>query len=355
MNAIRSYIMAEKASKSVKSKDKKLSKDEQQLDSAAIASINQGLTGSDSVNAIRSYVMAAKAKSNKKGKKQAVTNPLSPEIASNSTILDNTDSTSTTSSSSIHPTVESSKPVKTDKKKKKAVETVVIAPTEDSTLLYATRGLSGADSINAIRQVRLAEKKNNNKKKEKKPEQIVQTNDSTLAPLSKVEETPAPIVTTKKEKKKKNSQPSEKVIADTSTTIHSFTSNDNPIKSIQTTDSASSSSQAPSNLTEDTKKERRKKTGAVSAIEKLVKDTATTLQIAPSVVNKQETDTTKNSLPPIVKDTAVISHPIEPSIEKKPFRKRLKVVAPPSDDNTKQNLILDSTSNKLPKIDSLKK
>ena len=422
VNAIRSYVMAEKASKSIKGKDKKITKEEQLLDSSTIASITQGLTGSDSVNAIRSYVMAAKAKTNKKGKKQVVTNPVPPDNASNSAIVNPTDSTSTTSTSSLPPTAKSFKPVKADKKKKKVVESIVTTPTEDSSLASATKGLSGADSINAIREVKLEEKRNNsNKKKDKKQEQIVQTSDSSLVPLVKTEEPPVPAIITKKEKKKKkDSQPSEKVVIDTIATPIATTSNESQKNNVQTLDSTNTNTaQKESTLKEETKQERRKKTGAITA-EQVVKDTVASSQPA-SAISKLESDSIKNTLPtatkssksisipvvpsptveskkeesptkevinitPVVKDSSKVkpapsieenkqtidslknttpsatkdstsvSQPVEPPIEKKPFRKRLKVVAPPTDDSTtKHNLLIDSTSSKLPITDSTKK
>ena len=291
VNAIRSYIMAEKASKNAKVKDnKKNKKEEELLDSTTIASITQGLTGSDSVNAIRSYVMAEKAKSNKKNKKSGkvipVTDNTSTPVVSNAT----------DSVGAVKAPVESvSKPTKADKKKKKTE--VPPPPVEDSAMATVTKGLSGADSINAIREFKLEEKKNKNNKKSKKKEEVAVLVDSSLSPVVKPEEIPAPVVDSKKDrKKKKEKQPAEQVI----------------------------------------------------------KDTATATKLAPAVTNTPTTDAIKNTIPSNAKDSTAVAQPVvPPPVERKPFRKRLKVTAPPTDDSSV--IHRDSTNSNVPIIDSTKK
>ena len=358
VNAIRSYIMAEKASRTVKEKDsKKIKKEEQLLDSATIASVTQGLTGSDCVNEIRSYVMAAKSKPGKKNKKGSA---VVPSITNENIPANNaTDSTSAIPT----PTVVATKPTKADKKKKKTVEPVVIPPVADSAIAMATKGLSGADSINAIRELKLEEKRNKNNKKNKKAEQVTALVDSSLTPVTKTEEapTPPPVVNKKDRKKKKGNQPAEQVVADTAITtqptpiIANKQEGDTLKSTLPTATKDSTTVVQPVVPPVETKKERRRKKGN-QPTEQVVTDTATTSSPTPIIANKQEGDTLKSTLPTATKDSTTVVQPVvPPPVEKKPFRKRLKVVAPPTDDSTAtHNPITDSTGTKLPVTDSTK-
>ena len=83
-----------------------------------------------------------------------------------------------------------------------------------------------------------------------------------------------------------------------------------------------------------------------------MKDSATT--IVPTPLNKEKVDVLKDTLPTATKDSTNVSQPIVPitPTEKKPFRKRLKIVDPPPEDSSA--LHKDSTTNILQKIDSTK-
>ncbi len=415
MNAIRSYVMARKTSKANKEKEsKKIKKEDQLLDSTTLASITKGLTGSDSVNAIRSYVLAAKSKSNKKGKRGGQLIP-SNDAATTPITRNTLDSTSVP----ITAVVVASKQTKGDKKKKKISESVVIPPADDSTIALATKGLSGTDSINAIRGLKLEEKRNKNNKKKQKTEQAATLIDSSLSPITKRDEQPIPAKLSKKDRKKKSgNQAAEQIITDTTATLQANANGTTkPAVDSQSTTTASSST-AIINQPAEPKIERRRKNDALQQ-EQILKDTATNVipattptkkqdidilknntlpttttdsnnvaqritqtpiiiepkkeepqrkdtnqvtkavrdsatTIVPNPLNKEQVDELKNSIPAATKDSTNVSQPIVPTtpIEKKPFRKRLKVVAPPADDSSA--LYKDSTSNILQIIDSTK-
>ncbi len=154
IKAIRSFLIAEKASKS----DKQFARAEKSLDTSTIASITNGKTGVDSLNAIRQYVLSELTQK----KAAAKIKNIKPVVLDSAQIGAGADSLGLAKNIPA-------KITKGGKKKKKSDEL------DDATLARITNGLTGEDSVNAIRQYTIEAKKGNGSKKKKgaKTEQII--------------------------------------------------------------------------------------------------------------------------------------------------------------------------------------
>jgi|GEM_PF-1654197 len=179
VDAIRSYIMSQNVGKA----NKKVNYNGNvNLDSTTIASVTKGLTGQDSIVALRNYVNAER--DNRKHKKRV------KEVANLSTPSLNP--TSTDSSTVQNPVAAvvvppPSKPVKIDKKKKKSDEL------DDSTITTITKGLTGSDSVNAIREYKMEAsrfKNDHKRKKINKTEQVIPADTPTVPPPVPTQSTP---------------------------------------------------------------------------------------------------------------------------------------------------------------------
>ena len=183
VDAIRSYIMSQNVSKVNK---KSSYNGNVNLDSSTIASVTKGLTGQDSIIALRNYVNAERDSRKHKKRVKEVANVGQP--AFNPT---GTDSTTTQNPVAAIVAPPPSKPVKIDKKKKKTDEL------DDSTIATITKGLTGADSVNAIREYKLEASRFKNDRKRKKinkAEQVI-TADTATAPTPVSQTVPVTAVT----------------------------------------------------------------------------------------------------------------------------------------------------------------
>ncbi len=147
INAIKSYVAMEKAQK-----DKRYIKAEKTLDSTTIASLTQGLSPTDSVKAVRKYLMGAMATKRSKQTRGVAdkSNGALPMNANDSTGLSNPEP------------AFAAKQTKSDKKKKKGDDL------DEATIAKVTAGLTGIDSLNAIKEYKLAAKMSGKDKKKKK-------------------------------------------------------------------------------------------------------------------------------------------------------------------------------------------
>ena len=159
INAIKTYVAEQKAQK-----DKKYMKAEKSLDSTTIASLTQGLSATDSVKAIRKYLLGAMATKRTKKTRGA------PDKSNPAMALIPSDSTGVTNNAAVI----AIKPIKADKKKKKGGEL------DENTIAQITNGLTGTDSINAIKEYKLIAKRGkDSKNKRGKPVEQVFLADST--------------------------------------------------------------------------------------------------------------------------------------------------------------------------------
>ena len=162
VDAIRSYIMSQNVGKV----NKKVNYNGNvNLDSTAIASVTKGLTGQDSIVALRNYVNAERDSRKHKKRVKEVANLSTPTV--NYTIPD-----STTAQNPVAVVVAPPppKPAKIDKRKKKGDEL------DDSTISTITKGLTGSDSVNAIREYKMEAsrfKNDHKRKKINKAEQVI--------------------------------------------------------------------------------------------------------------------------------------------------------------------------------------
>ena len=162
-----------------------------ELNDSTIATITKGLTGLDSLNAIRDYVTYG-GKVKKPTKKRRDDDILGGIDISKG--RPNTDSLNEIKHVIIPP-----KPKKVDMKKRSSDEL------DDSTIATITKGLTGEDSMNAIRDYIIEAKHSKNQKKPAKKEVVTPMSDSSAAPVIPDKPILAPNNNKKDKKKKGNS------------------------------------------------------------------------------------------------------------------------------------------------------
>ena len=280
VNAIKSYLAMEKAQK-----DKRFIKAEKSLDSTTIATLTQGMSPTDSVKAIRKYLMGAMATKRTKQTRGV------PDKSNGAMPMNPNDSTGLSNPIPVFAG-------KTDKKKKKKGDEL-----DEATIAKVTNGLTGIDSVNALREYKIELAKQNNgkdkkKKKGKVVEKVVIALDSTAqsnlstpvngsAPEATNATTPnvvtakpaeiapaiAPAVSQKANKNdKKKKKGSDELDEATITTITKGLTGDDSIAAIR-------DYKLEAKRGKDTKKKKGNK-----VVEQVIQDTATKVEPSPATV-----------------------------------------------------------------------
>ncbi len=187
VNALKNYVL--NGGKRDKNKRKTA-----ELNDSTIAIITRGLTGLDSLNAIREYITTG-GKPKKITKKKRDDEFVGMEINKPTPNVD--------SLNDLKHAIVAPKQKKVEKKKRGADEL------DDNTIATITKGLSGEDSMNAIRDYIIEAKHSKNQKKPTRKEEIKPVSDSSSAPVIPDRPLGPP---EKKDKKKKGN--SEHVIPD---------------------------------------------------------------------------------------------------------------------------------------------
>jgi hypothetical protein len=333
VNAIRSYVMAQQSSKENKKKEYN---GNVVLDSATIASVTNGLSGQDSVVALRNYVNAQR--DSRKHKKR-VKEVAPPDGSTPPPFINPTNTDSSKSIQPIQPTqpvlpvTTTVKPAKAEKRKKKASDEL-----DDSTIATITKGLTGADSINAIREYKIEASKFKNDYKHKKvnkPEQVIIADTTTSTQATQpANASTSPIVNKQDSAVTQPQVPVRSVVQDTSTTVPKAPTVTTPIITTET--------QATTPVNASTSPIVSKQDSVVTQpqvpLRSVIKDTATIAppvspvittpattqtQATPSVnagtsplVNKQDSVVTQPQVPlrSVIKDTATTAPPVSPVI-----------------------------------------
>ncbi len=315
VNALKEYKLELAMQNNVKVKDKKKKKGDE-IDEATIAQVTNGLTGLDSVNALREYKLSIAKQNNSKDKKKKKGSPVEKVVTqdnvSSSNPTGNADSKSSDSATStigsqpvVAPTAPantevapaaitppSAKASKNEKKKKKGVDEL-----DDATIATITKGLSGDDSIAAIRDYKLDAKREKDTKKKKGSKVIEQVIQDTAA---KVEPTPAPVPATNVEPPVANpavTKPKDSVVTPKEVALPEASTNGG----------------------------RQRVIDSAALKEKVAKDTVSVVKpdAPPPVVPKVE-EKAKEVVPtpptetkPVVADTIKAVVPVEPKVEEK--------------------------------------
>ena len=399
VNALKEYKLELAMQNSVKAKDKKKKKTDE-FDEATIAKVTNGLSGVDSVNALREYKLSITRQNNSKDKKKKKGNPVEKvEVQDNATPSNsagNTDNKpadngvpnvvskpvvapvvapANTDVASTTVTPPSTKSVKTDKKKKKGADEL-----DDATIATITKGLTGDDSIAAIRDYKLDAKRGKDAKKKKGNKVIEQVVQDTAA--TKIEPTPAPLPSTTNVETPVVNTPVVSTPKDTVTTTKEVVVPEPLVNGRQrVVDSAALKEKIAKDTVSSVKavappvvpkvEEKAKEVVPTPPIESKPVVADTVKAVAPAVVPKVEekakeviptpqveskpavADTVKAVAPQVVPtppvetkpaatDSTSVAPPVVPPVDNKPSRQRVEAVVPPT---------VDSTANK-PKLSS---